>query len=266
MLVLSIVLLLCLSPLAQPLVAPSAHRPSTAPSAPRPSTALLSTLSSEKPKIQFLICDTGGGHRASALSLRSALSLSHPAITCDIVDIYSYTTAWPFNSLPHMYAVFTKCVRAGRGGRAKRAAKVDASLRRESGRARSEHEEDARLLRERVAGAVVGGRPPEPPLRPARAARARGTLRTMRACGESGRARSEQGEGARLRRGRGRERERSSGREPPNSCEPAAKVGVDARLLLKRVTGGVVGGRTPRTPPAAGMCGLADRTCSRPHM
>ncbi|GMI31238.1 hypothetical protein TeGR_g10367 [Tetraparma gracilis] len=108
MLVLSIVLFLCLSPLAQPLVAPSAHRPSTAPSAPRPSTALLSTLSSEKPKIQFLICDTGGGHRASALSLRSALSLSHPAITCDIVDIYSYTTAWPFNSLPHMYAVFTK--------------------------------------------------------------------------------------------------------------------------------------------------------------
>ena len=49
--------------------------------------------------VQILMSDTGGGHRASANSLRDAFDVLHPGkIECDIVDIYTDYGPWPYNS------------------------------------------------------------------------------------------------------------------------------------------------------------------------
>ncbi|GMH58044.1 hypothetical protein TrST_g7739 [Triparma strigata] len=55
-------------------------------------------------KIQLLISDTGGGHRASAISIRDQISALDPSVSCDIVDVYTtYCKVFPFNSYPDLY-------------------------------------------------------------------------------------------------------------------------------------------------------------------
>ncbi|GMH69568.1 hypothetical protein TL16_g05191 [Triparma laevis f. inornata] len=55
-------------------------------------------------KIQLLISDTGGGHRASAISISTQIKNLDPTVECDIVDIYTtYCKVWPFSSYPELY-------------------------------------------------------------------------------------------------------------------------------------------------------------------
>jgi 1,2-diacylglycerol 3-beta-galactosyltransferase len=74
-------------------------------------TAIASAIpSSDVCKIQILMSDTGGGHRASANALRDALDVLYPGkIQCDIVDIFTeYGPFWPFNDYPRMYKIMAE--------------------------------------------------------------------------------------------------------------------------------------------------------------
>jgi len=61
-------------------------------------------------RIQILMSDTGGGHRASANALRDAFDVLYPGkIECDIVDIFTdYGPFWPFNDYPRMYKIMAE--------------------------------------------------------------------------------------------------------------------------------------------------------------
>ena len=70
-------------------------------------SCISSTVLSAK-KIQFLISDTGGGHRASALSLSSSISKLNPEVICDVVDVYTtYGNVFPFKDYPELYKFMT---------------------------------------------------------------------------------------------------------------------------------------------------------------
>lgn len=61
-------------------------------------------------RIQILMSDTGGGHRASANALRDAFDVLHPGkIECDIVDIFTeYGPFWPYNDYPRCYKIMAE--------------------------------------------------------------------------------------------------------------------------------------------------------------
>mmetsp|Transcript_5371 Transcript_5371/g.5918 ORF Transcript_5371/g.5918 Transcript_5371/m.5918 type:complete len:471 (-) Transcript_5371:114-1526(-) len=61
-------------------------------------------------RVQILMSDTGGGHRASANALRDAFDVLYPGrIECDIVDIFTdYGPFWPFNDYPRMYKIMAE--------------------------------------------------------------------------------------------------------------------------------------------------------------
>jgi 1,2-diacylglycerol 3-beta-galactosyltransferase len=61
-------------------------------------------------RVQILMSDTGGGHRASANALRDALDVLYPGqFECDIVDIYTeYGPFWPFNGYVEGYKLMAK--------------------------------------------------------------------------------------------------------------------------------------------------------------
>ncbi len=61
-------------------------------------------------RVQILMSDTGGGHRASANALRDAFDVMYPGqFECDIVDIYTeYGPFWPFNGYVEGYKLMAK--------------------------------------------------------------------------------------------------------------------------------------------------------------
>ena len=61
-------------------------------------------------RVQILMSDTGGGHRASANALRDAFDVLYPGqFECDIVDIYTeYGPFWPFNGYVEGYKLMAK--------------------------------------------------------------------------------------------------------------------------------------------------------------
>ncbi|MCA9975849.1 MAG: glycosyltransferase, partial [Anaerolineales bacterium] len=55
-------------------------------------------------RILFLMSDTGGGHRASALAIGEAIEHLYPdQFEILIEDIWMEHTRWPINQMPHMY-------------------------------------------------------------------------------------------------------------------------------------------------------------------
>mmetsp|Transcript_5663 Transcript_5663/g.13512 ORF Transcript_5663/g.13512 Transcript_5663/m.13512 type:complete len:543 (+) Transcript_5663:1269-2897(+) len=62
-----------------------------------------------KKRVLFLISDTGGGHRASAEAIQSALDELYPGqLQCDIVDIWTQHGGWPFNTCVKGYQFLAK--------------------------------------------------------------------------------------------------------------------------------------------------------------
>eukprot|EP00638_Chattonella_subsalsa_P003666 CAMPEP_0117751018 /NCGR_PEP_ID=MMETSP0947-20121206/10718_1 /TAXON_ID=44440 /ORGANISM="Chattonella subsalsa, Strain CCMP2191" /LENGTH=475 /DNA_ID=CAMNT_0005569305 /DNA_START=294 /DNA_END=1721 /DNA_ORIENTATION=+ len=63
----------------------------------------------EKKKILILMSDTGGGHKASALSLEAAMKIAFPGkIEVDIVDIWTDYGAYPYNKFVPGYQFLAK--------------------------------------------------------------------------------------------------------------------------------------------------------------
>jgi 1,2-diacylglycerol 3-beta-galactosyltransferase len=55
-------------------------------------------------RIVFLMSDTGGGHRAAADAIRTALNLRYPdEYAFELVDVFRRYTPFPFSSLPEIY-------------------------------------------------------------------------------------------------------------------------------------------------------------------
>lgn len=83
-------------------------------STPQPSispTALLSAnVDDDICRVQILMSDTGGGHRASANALRDAFDTLYPGqFECDIVDIYTdYGPFFPYNAYVEGYKIMAK--------------------------------------------------------------------------------------------------------------------------------------------------------------
>jgi 1,2-diacylglycerol 3-beta-galactosyltransferase len=58
----------------------------------------------KRKRIVFLMSDTGGGHRAAADAIRTALSLRYPGeYTFELVDVFRRYTPFPFSYLPEIY-------------------------------------------------------------------------------------------------------------------------------------------------------------------
>jgi 1,2-diacylglycerol 3-beta-galactosyltransferase len=67
------------------------------------------TSSDKKRKVLFLISDTGGGHRASALAVRDALEELYPgAFECVVHDIWTHNSTWPMNTCVDGYRYLAK--------------------------------------------------------------------------------------------------------------------------------------------------------------
>lgn len=93
-------------------VGSNAFAPPTRPraAAPRLAAKTIARDDDDICRIQILMSDTGGGHRASANALRDAFDVLHPGkIECDIVDIFTeYGPFWPFNDYPRMYKIMAE--------------------------------------------------------------------------------------------------------------------------------------------------------------
>ena len=75
-------------------------RASSARSAPA-----LSSSAARPKRVRFLFSDTGGGHRASALSLKGALEDMYPGqVECDMVDLFVESGVFPFRLAPQAYS------------------------------------------------------------------------------------------------------------------------------------------------------------------
>jgi 1,2-diacylglycerol 3-beta-galactosyltransferase len=58
----------------------------------------------KRKRIVFLMSDTGGGHRAAADAIRTALNLRYPGeYTFELVDVFRRYTPFPFSYLPEIY-------------------------------------------------------------------------------------------------------------------------------------------------------------------
>jgi len=63
----------------------------------------------EPKKVLILMSDTGGGHRASAKALADAFDELYPGkIHCDIVDIWTENSCWPYNRVVPFYKFAAK--------------------------------------------------------------------------------------------------------------------------------------------------------------
>lgn len=57
------------------------------------------------PHILFLMSDTGGGHRAAARAIETALQRRYPdQFTTELVDMWKAYTPFPFNAMPTLYS------------------------------------------------------------------------------------------------------------------------------------------------------------------
>ena len=55
-------------------------------------------------RVVFLLSDTGGGHRASALALQDALEAGFPGtFECSLVDMFVESNVWPWVDYPAIY-------------------------------------------------------------------------------------------------------------------------------------------------------------------
>jgi 1,2-diacylglycerol 3-beta-galactosyltransferase len=60
-----------------------------------------------RPHILFLMSDTGGGHRAAARAIETALRRRHPdQFTTELVDMWKDYTPFPLNTMPTTYAAW----------------------------------------------------------------------------------------------------------------------------------------------------------------
>lgn len=58
----------------------------------------------KRKRFLFIVSDTGGGHRASANAVKDALiSLYHPYVEVQIVDLFIEMDQWPFDRFPDWY-------------------------------------------------------------------------------------------------------------------------------------------------------------------
>jgi 1,2-diacylglycerol 3-beta-galactosyltransferase len=55
------------------------------------------------PRVSFLISDTGGGHRASALALIAALERELPGVHCEIIDMFVASDVMCYRNAPDVY-------------------------------------------------------------------------------------------------------------------------------------------------------------------
>jgi len=62
-----------------------------------------------KKRVLILMSDTGGGHRASAQALEDAFHMLFPGrVECDIVDVWTDHSAWPYNKVVPVYRSLQK--------------------------------------------------------------------------------------------------------------------------------------------------------------
>lgn len=72
-------------------------------------TLLMTGGSSDKKRILILICDTGGGHRASAQAIDQAIKDIHGSkVDVSILDIWTDHGKWPFNTMVPVYRFLAK--------------------------------------------------------------------------------------------------------------------------------------------------------------
>lgn len=63
-------------------------------------------------RVLFLMSDTGGGHRAAAEAIKTAMDAAFPdKYTCDIVDVFRHYTPFPFKFMPQVYPIWVNVAR-----------------------------------------------------------------------------------------------------------------------------------------------------------
>ena len=97
--------LLALASVCSARLAPSAGAPSAV-SSTKKASSKRDQAAPAKPRILFLISDTGGGHRASANALKEMIEDLRPGngVDMEIVDIWTQHGAWPHNNMASDYA------------------------------------------------------------------------------------------------------------------------------------------------------------------